>query len=166
MKLKLSLLILLLTFKSFSQERIRSFDVYRKKHLTYKKEDEKLFTGTTESKGLSGRMIFEESFENGYLTKYILYFNIKKPTISKEILYYPGSLFKQKETEFGLIENERNHITYFDENGKKKLEEVYEYGKLTYSCEFLNNKKHGKEYCITKKCDNFSEYYENGKKIK
>ena len=62
--------------------------------------------------------------------------------------------------------NVRKEITYFDENGKKKLNEIYKNGSLIYSCEYLNNKKHGKEFCTTKNCDNQTVYYENGKKRK
>ena len=166
MKFKLPILLFFIAFQLFAQEKISTFEIYKKNHLAYKKSDGTLFTGIEEFKKNNGHLVFEKYYEKGYLTNYKLYYNTKEQLISSEEIYYIGSLFKQKKIEYTLVKNEIGSITYFDKNGKKELNEVYKNDTLIYSCQYLNNKKHGKEFCITKKCDNYSEYYENGKKIK
>lgn len=166
MKIKLLIAFLFIAFQLFSQERINTFEIYKNDNLSYKKEDGKIFTGIAEFKKKNGHVVFEEHYVNGFLTKYILYYNLDEQIVATEIIFYKESIYKEKETNFSSKENQRKEITYFDENGKKKLNEIYKNGSLIYSCEYLNNKKHGKEFCTTKNCDNQTVYYENGKKRK
>ena len=166
MKFNLSLLIFFTTLQLFSQEKINTYDLYTKNNLSYTKKDNQLFSGLAELKKSNGQIILEKYYESGQLTKYIEFYNDESKEVKyKETTFLKDSGFKQIEIKYSLVENERREMTYYDQAGKKKLNEIYNNGKLIYSCEFLNNKKHGKEFCTTKKCDNQTDYYENGKKI-
>ncbi|MEE1899992.1 hypothetical protein GN157_02285 [Flavobacterium rakeshii] len=180
-------LLLMLTICSYGQERVKSYQLYSKKGLTYKKTDNTLFNGISEFKReRKNHIVFEEYYHNGIKTKYIEYYNTDEVIVCKEIIYHENSPEKKKFTKFSL-DGKRRSLTYYDLNGKKELEETYRHDILTYrceylngkrkfeeaykndvlvySCEYLNGKKHGKKFCITKKHESHTEFYENGKKV-
>lgn len=166
MKLKHLVILIFLYNSAFSQEKLNTFEIYKKDNIHFKKADDSLFTGIAEFKRKNGHIVFEEFYKDGYLTKYVIYYNLKVQIVSTEILYYDKSENKKMKTEFSSVENERKEITHYDINGKKVLNEIYKKDVLAYSCEFLNNKKHGKEYCVTDIGDINTEFYENGKRLK
>ena len=166
MKFKHLIFLIFLYNSTFSQEKLNTFEIYKKDKIHYKKSDNNVFTGIAEFKRKNGHIVFEEFYKDGYLTKYVIYFNLDIQIVSTEILYYDKSENKKTKTEFSSVENERKEITHYDSNGKKTLNEIYKKNILIYSCEYLNNKKHGKEFCITDNGDLNTEYFENGKRLK
>jgi antitoxin component YwqK of YwqJK toxin-antitoxin module len=161
-KILLLYLFIIYSATSFGQERINRNDIYLKDKLAYTKADNKLFTGIAESRTGKGHLTFEEEYKEGYKSKYTLYYN-GSTLAAREIYYHDRSLIKQKEVKYSG-DKSKTWFRHYDVNGSKVLEETYENSKLIYSCEFRDNKKHGKEFCITKKSD-FTEFYENGKKV-
>ena len=158
--------LLIFTICSYGQKRVKSYQLYTENGLTHKKEDGALFTGICEyKKEKKNHLVFETFYTNGWKSKYIEYYNTDKVIACEEIVYHENSNEKKKASKFSS-DGKQKSFTYFDLKGKKELEESYEDDKLIYRCEYLNGRKHGKEFCITKKCDNHTELYENGKKIK
>lgn len=112
-------------------------------------------------------MIFEDEYNNGYLTKCTLYYNTGEKIIAQETLYYENVNTKKKHTSFpSSVDYPLKTITDFDENGKKILVEQYMGDKLIYHCEYLNGKKHGTIYSIDKNNVKHTCTYNNGKRIK
>ncbi|MCL9804394.1 hypothetical protein NAT51_02590 [Flavobacterium amniphilum] len=169
------LLLFLLSFNfTFSQENfVNSYvHIYGKDGLVYKVKDNQLFTGTISFIKKNGVIRHKTVFNNGYLTNTYLYYNkSSRGKISEETVYYqekvnedvpklhPKKIISYHST--GEIYN----IKYYDLEGENYLEESFEDGKLTYSCEYKNGKKHGKEYCTTRKCGEETVMYSKGKKI-
>ena len=133
--------------------------------MTYKIANNQLFSGQAQSVRKNGHLVYEEYFENGYLTKSIVYYNgTEKPIPARVNEFYEKSSKKKKETNIGLSKPTTEKI-YFDQNGKKKLIEQYTNDKLTYSCEYLDNKKNGTEFCLNDDGTELNIEYQNGKKI-
>ena len=163
-------ILLMVIFSAFNQliaQEIVGFrDLYEKNELTYKIADGQVFSGQAQNFRKNGHLVYEEYFEDGYLTKSILYYNgTEKATPARVTEFYENSSTKKKEINFGLSEP-TTEIKYFDRNGKKTLIERYENEKLTYRCEYLNNKKNGTEFCLKKDGTELEIKYKNGKKIK
>lgn len=149
-----------------AQEMVALKDLYIENGLTYKKADNKLFSGQGQKVRKNGHLVYEEFLEKGYRTKSIVYYNnTEKPIPARVTEFYEKSFMKMKETNYGLSEP-TTEIIYFDESGKKKLTERYIGDHLTYRCEYLNNKKNGIEFCIDDDGNELEIEYRNGKKIK
>ena len=84
---KLLLLILLFSFKIYSQEILTKDEVFSKDSLVYKVSNSELFTGKIQSFKRKTHLTFELEFENGELKKSIQYYNGKALKISEEIFY-------------------------------------------------------------------------------
>lgn len=123
------------------------------------------FSGIAESKNNKGHLIFDEEYDNGFKTKYTLYYNGGNKAIARQIYYFEKSFSKQKEIKYSG-DKSKTWYTHFGADGKKTFKETYIGTDLIYSCEYKNSKKHGKEFCIKKDGSNSVRYYQNGKKIK
>ena len=155
---------MLLSVYCFAQERVNHNDIYIKGKLAYNKADNNLFTGIAESRTGKGHLTYQEEYKDGYKTKYTLYYNGDTVIVANEIIYHDKSDIKKRETGYSS-DGRRTWYTEYDVTGSKILKETYVDSKLVYSCEYSNNKKHGKEFCISKEGDGLTKYYENGKKV-
>ncbi|MGC6431265.1 MAG: hypothetical protein ACON5F_09515 [Jejuia sp.] len=141
-------------------------EVYVKNDLVYKIADDKLFTGTAQSKRKNGHLVYEEEYENGIILSSYLYFNGKEKKISNKSIYNRNKpLVLSKEYAYDL-KGKIFEITTYNEDGVKILYEQFTNGKVSYSCQYLGKKKHGLELGyrnggekMTSRCE-----YINGKK--
>ena len=138
---KLLLLILLFSFKIYSQEILTKDEVFSKDSLVYKVSNSELFTGKIQSFKRKTHLTFELEFENGELKKSIQYYNGKALKISEEIFYRKYGKIEKK-IRYGYSRDYKWY-EYYDDDNKKVLEEEYENGLLVYSCPYSNNKKNG-----------------------
>ncbi|MGQ7947185.1 hypothetical protein [Flavobacterium sp. WC2509] len=169
MKEKILIFLILFSSSCIGQEVFNSQnDIYIRDSLFYNKKNDSLFNGSIEFKKNNGIIVFKKDYEKGYLVKVSEYYNKSaKGRVYKEI-YYNSKQFSKKLKEVYYHTNGKIYsIKYFDFNSDKNLEESYdESGKLVYSCEYKGGKKNGKEFCLSKKGDNLTDYYINGKKVK
>jgi antitoxin component YwqK of YwqJK toxin-antitoxin module len=141
-------------------------DIYVENGLIYKNADGKLFSGQAQNVRKNGHLIYEEYFAEGKLTKSIIYYNrTEVPTPARVTEYYEGKQTIRLVTNYGLSKP-TTKFTHYDENGKKTLIEIYENEKLTYRCEYQENKKHGIEYCLNDDGTESRIEYRNGRKLK
>lgn len=161
---KLLLLILLISFNSYSQDSLRVGQVYFEKGLCYKVETNQLFTGKRQSYKHKDHLVSEQTFVNGQLKKYTVYFNGKKRKVSEEV-FYTNEGFKEKRIRYDYSIDFK-WITYYNNKKEKTLEEDYKDGVIVYRCEYLNNKKNGTVFSINDKGEKNQCKYENGKLIK
>ncbi|NHF61626.1 hypothetical protein FK220_019935 [Flavobacteriaceae bacterium TP-CH-4] len=162
------LLIVLICFLTqvSAQEIVGMKDLYVENDLTYKVAGGKLFSGQAQNVRKNGHLVYEEYFDNGKLTKSIIYYNgTEKPTPARETEFYLETQTKRKETNYGLSKA-TIEFKHYDKNGKKTLIEQYENEKLIYRCEYQKNKKHGIEYCLDDDGTELRIEYRNGKKNK
>ena len=163
--------ILLFVFSCFistlsAQEIVGMKDIYLDNGLIYKVSDNTLFSGQAQKVRKNGHLVYEDYFEHGYILKTVVYYNgTDEPVPAQLVEYYDKSFVVKKETNYGF-EKPLTEIKHFDKNGKKSLVEEYESGKLIYRCEYVNNKKHGIEYCLDKNGKELRIPYRNGKKVK
>lgn len=164
---KIPLITILLLFHGvFAQEIVGLKEIYVANNLAYKVADDQLFSGQAQKVRKNGHLVYEEYYENGVPIKSILYYNrTEKPIPAKKTEFYDNSFNKKKETIYGLSKPTVAH-TYYDYNGNKTLIERYENEKLIYSCEFLDDKKHGTEFCYNEDGTELTIEYRNGKKVK
>ncbi|MDR6759926.1 antitoxin component YwqK of YwqJK toxin-antitoxin module [Flavobacterium sp. 2755] len=162
---KLLLLFLLISFNTYSQDSLRVDQVYFEKGLCYKFETDQLFTGKKQNYKHKNHLVYEETFVNGELTKYTIYFNGKKRKVSEEGFYNINEGFKEKRIRYEYSIDFK-WITYYNDKKEKTLEEDYKDGILVYRCEYLNNKKNGIVFSINDKGKKTECKYENGKFIK
>jgi len=151
----------------FSQQIVSFNETYiSDENLVYNTQTDKPFTGKAQRKRKNGHLVYEEEYKNGFIIESTVYYNrTKEPTPATKFLYDEKNNFRAiKKIQFGLKKNTKM-ITHFDINGRKKLFESYLDGNLIYSCEYKNNRKHGKEFCIVDGEDIVIEYI-NGKKVK
>ena len=161
---KICLILLLFTFKIYSQEILSKNEIFTKDNLVYKIENSELFTGKIQSFKHKNHLTFEIEFKNGVLIKSTEYFNGEKKKIAEEIFYRKyGDKEKKIKYEYSI---DFKWIEYYDENNQKVLEEEYKDGILVYSCPYLKNKKNGIVFSIDKKGQKNECKFENGKLIK
>ncbi|WP_345276049.1 hypothetical protein [Litoribaculum gwangyangense] len=186
------ILLLFFTFnKLISQEVIEMKGVYIDNNLVYKVVDNGLFTGTAQVKRTNGHLIYEEEFKNGVVLFSYVYFNGKEKRLSSKTIFNPDKPYVlSKRYEYDL-QGDIFEIYTYNNDGIKILKEQYTNGKVSYSCQYLGNKKHGielgyrdggekmtfrceyingkkngTEYCLTEKGIETKKEYRNGKKIK
>ncbi|QLE02373.1 hypothetical protein HX109_12750 [Galbibacter sp. BG1] len=166
-------------------------ETYIENNLVYKVSNDKLFTGTAQSKRKNGHLVYEEVYKNGIILSSNLYYNGKEIRVSNKSIYNPEKpLVLSKEIKYNL-EGEIFETTTYNNDGIKILVEQFKNGKLTYSCqylgkkknglelgysedgeklkyrcEFINGKKNGIEYCLKDDGAETKKEYKNGKKIK
>jgi antitoxin component YwqK of YwqJK toxin-antitoxin module len=166
MKNILTLILISLLSGISAQEIVSMKDLYVENNLTYKAQNDQLFSGQAQNIRKNGHLVYEEFFVNGKLTKSITYYNgTEKPTPSRETEYYSDTQTKSKETNFGL-DKPTTELKYFDKQEKKTLVERFDNDILIYRCEYQKNKKHGIEYCLNDDGTELRIEYRNGKKIK
>jgi antitoxin component YwqK of YwqJK toxin-antitoxin module len=160
----LYILLVVLCGKIYSQEVLKNSEIFKKDNLVYKTENSQLFTGKTQSFKNNNHLLLEREYINGILRKYIIYYNGNEQIVSDEEYYNEnGNLEKKIRYSF---DHKINWIKYYDEYGKKKLEEEYKNEILIYSCPYSNNKKNGIVFSINEKGEKNECKYENGKLIK
>lgn len=167
--IKIVYLFFLISYFSIAQQKNRVVDfyeVYEDNELLRESSTDSVYTGLIHRKRKNGQLIQEDYVKKGVIhytnlfyrkgtklphSKYI--YNKEKPFILSQVINYH-------------LEGDIYQITYYDYDGRRILEEDYENGKMIYSCEFDGRKRHGREFCITDKCDTTFVYYANGKKLK
>jgi hypothetical protein len=120
-----------------------------------------LFTGDAVKTRKNGHVVYKDIFDEGRIIKTIIYFN-KTTLPAIEYVYFENSGKTKTEIKYSLKEP-KIEFTYFNELGEKTLSEIYKNDSLIYQCEFLKNKKHGKEFCINKSGQEIIKEYKNGK---
>lgn len=149
-----------------AQEIVGMKDIYLDKGRIYKVSDNTLFSGQAQKVRKNGHLVYEDYFENGYIIKTVVYYNgTEEPVTAQLVEYYEKSFDVKKETNYGF-HKPFTEIKHFDTNGKKSLVEEYESEKLIYRCEYVNNRKHGIEFCLDKNGEELRIEYRNGKKVK
>ncbi|MBQ4804533.1 hypothetical protein J8L88_16855 [Aquimarina sp. MMG015] len=164
----LTLFLILNINNLVAQEKIGWKEVYTADHndLTYKISNDEIFTGIVQWKHKNGHLKYEEEYKNGIILCSNLYYNGKEKRVSNKTIYNPNKpSVLLKEHKYSL-ENEIFETTTYNDDGIKILVEQFTNGKLTYSCEYLNKKKHGKEFCYAKNGESITVHYKNGRKIK
>jgi hypothetical protein len=165
MKLKIVLILFLISIKAYSQDKATIDDLYFENHIAYKKSDGKKFTGNLQYKKRKDHIRSEEIYADGNLKKMLIYFNIyDRQVICDEFIYDTKTLQKIKHTGYSS-DGLRYWETEFDENQNKKKFSFYKNNVLTIYEEFKNKKKHGKWLCINKDGVKCETEYDNGKKI-
>lgn len=190
---KLLILLFLFSFNtSISQEIVSLKEVYMDHHnLVYTINNDKLFTGTAQSKRKNGHLVYEEIYKNGIILYDNLYFNGKKVSVSDKRIYHPDKPFVLSKEHKYHSNGAIYETTTYNDDGIKILKEEFENGKLAYSCqyfgkkkhglelgyqenseklmyrcEYQNGKRHGKEYCLNEDGVLIIKEYQNGKRIK
>ncbi len=148
----------------FAQKNVPFNELYLDNNLIYEKSSEKLFTGSSAKIRKNGHIVFEDFIEEGRIQKTIYYYN-KTTLPAIEFVYFKNSDKTKTEIKYDL-KDPKTEFTHFNELGEKTLSEIYKNEILIYRCEFLKNKKHGKEFCINKEGTEITEEYKNGKRIK
>ena len=120
---KLLLLILLFSFKIYSQEILTKDEVFSKDSLVYKVSNSELFTGKIQSFKRKTHLTFELEFENGELKKSIQYYNGKALKISEEIFYRKYGKIEKK-IRYGYSRDYKWFEYYDDDNKKIKVARV------------------------------------------
>lgn len=172
---KIFFILFLTSSFCFAQENfINSHDdIYIREGLLYKVKDNELFTGIIEFIKKNNVLTSKEIYKNGYKISDYEYYNksasgkIYKETVYyKEKFYLEDSDFKKQKIILYHSSGEIYSVKHYDLEGNKFFEEEFKKGKLTYSCEFKNGKKDGKEFCASRKSANETITYSKGKKIK
>lgn len=164
-KILLALTVCFTFAQVVSQERVELKEVYYENNLVYKIVNDSLFTGIVHRTRKNGHIVYEEKYEKGIILNNKLYYNRSNKMISEEIIYNSiNPNVRSKKIKYGLSKDWKE-ITYYNEVGEKELIEKFTKEKLFYSCEFLNNKKHGIEFTLCNDKKLFINYV-NGKKQK
>tara|TARA_R110002167_G_scaffold363604_2_gene584221 strand:+ start:440 stop:1027 length:588 start_codon:yes stop_codon:yes gene_type:complete len=159
--------ILLLCLNSVGQEIVGVKDIYFENELAYKILDNHRFTGIAQKVRKNGHVIYEETFDDGVILTFVVYYNGRDKEISEKMFYNRYKTFVP-EKNIKYITNKKGkseQIEYYDEDGLKILEETITEGITTYRCEFLNGKKHGQEFCFDDDGNELIIKYINGKKL-
>jgi len=147
----------------FAQNRVPFDKLTLENDLVYENFPDKLFTGNAAKISKNGHVVYEDIIQDGKTLKRIVYYN-KSNLPAIESIYFENSHKIKKEIQYSLKES-RIDITQFNELGEKTLSEIYENDKLIYRCEFVKNKKNGREFCIDKNGQEIITEYENGKPL-
>ena len=148
-----------------AQEKVGMKEIYVENNLAYKVADDQLFSGQAQRVRKNGHLVYEEYYAEGIPIKSILYYNgTERPKSAEQTEFYEKTFDKKKVTRYGLSKPTVEY-KYYDQSGKKTLIEKYENDELTYRCEYLENKKHGTEFCIIGDGTEVENKYRNGKKV-
>jgi len=168
-KLKSILLITVLsTLFGYGQDTIGINEIYIDDGLAYRVANETIFTRVAQRVRKNGHVVFEEFYNSGKILSDIAYFNFHDKKPSEETIYHDSKNFVPHKR-IKYLSNKHGQwqeIIHYDLNGQKILEETIKEGKTTYMCEFLNGKKHGREYCFDDDGNELIFQYQDGKKIK
>ncbi|MDR7209255.1 hypothetical protein [Flavobacterium piscis] len=162
--------LIFLSLQSFSQENtaLTPKDIYVKEGKVYKNINDSIFTGSVEIRRWTNNILLaKRDFKDGFIILSTEYYNKSSKGIPcRKSYYYDHEFFKKKRQDRLDFDGSVDSTISFDENGKKILEEYYSENKITYSCEYKEGKKNGKELCLSKKNGMITNFYDNGKKIK
>ena len=86
--------------------------------------------------------------------------------MSDSVIYNPTKPYKYKELYRFNLKSQITEKNSYDTNGKLILVENFDNGKLIYSCQYKDRKKHGIEFCYSKEGNALEFEYLNGKKVK
>ena len=149
-----------------AQDTISNDQIYYLKdfNLAYKVSDGQLFSGVAQIRKKNGRIAFEMEYENGVILTQYVYYRRKIKELSTKVIYNP----KKPWTELTEIRyfSGIEEWTFYDENGKRTLEEQRKNGEVIYSCEYSGRKKHGQEMCLEDDGTKMYIEYVNGKRKK
>ncbi len=149
-----------------SQDTVQMQQVYIDNELVYKVSDKERFTGVAQFKRKNGHLVYEEEYKDGVILSYSSYFNGKEKIIAHKTIFNRYKLWTISK-EYGYnLKSELTSITSYNENGIRILEEEFESGQLTYSCQYLGKKKHGIAFCYSKDGEKLTFEYVHGKKKK
>jgi antitoxin component YwqK of YwqJK toxin-antitoxin module len=162
---KMLLILILFTFKIFSQEIVNRDEIFSKDNLIYKVSNSELFTGKIQSFKHKTHLTFENEFEKGIIKKSTIYYNGKERIVSDEIYYYGNDRQIEKKIRFSS-DHKTVWIKHYNKSGNKILEENFRDGILIYSCPYIENKKNGIVYSINEKGEKNECKFVNGKLIK
>ncbi|TAI46953.1 hypothetical protein [Flagellimonas allohymeniacidonis] len=151
---------------SFGQDNLDIKEIYIDNGLVYKVSNNTRFTGVAQKVRKNGHVVFEDFYNDGVILHSINYFNSRNKEPAAKTIYHKNFVPKQTVKYLSNEKGAWQELTHYDENGLKILEETKRDGIITYSCEFLNGKKHGKEYCFEEDGTKLTFYYRRGKKIK
>ena len=166
MKYKILLIIILISSKLFAQEKIELNNVYFDNGIAYNKINNQIFTGVAQNKKKNGHIKFEEFYENGKLTKTLLYYNIySEQIVSDETIFNSKTNKKERHLRFSS-DKKKYWETKFDENEQKSEFNSYLNGIQVLHEKYKNGKKDGKWFCIYKDGTKCEMEYSKGKKIK
>ena len=127
----------------FSQTKVSLNDVYVEDNLVYQTTTNQLYTGLVQKVRNNGHLVYEEEYDKGIIQSSRVYYNGKDKLVSDEILFNPNKPFTYSKKLRYDTQGEINRIITYDVDGSKILKEEFKNGKLIYSCEFANGKKHG-----------------------
>jgi len=165
MKFKILIIIILFFGKLHSQEKIELKNITLENGIAFNKLNNQIFTGVAQSKNKNGHIKFEEIYNNGILTKTLLYFNItSEQIVSDETLFNPETNQKEAHRKFSS-DGRKYWETKFDDNEKKTEFNSYENGKLILHEEYKNGKKDGKRLCFSNNGEKCEIVYKNGKEL-
>ena len=159
------LVIILFTFKLYSQEILTKEDIYTENNLAYKVDNNQLFSGKIQNFKHKNHLLSEIEFIDGFLVKGLVYFNGKEKIVAEERYFFKSNRKVEKKIKYSL-DHKIIWTEYFDEYGNKKLEEDFKDGIMIYSCPYKDNKKHGKVFSINKNGERNECVFENGILIK
>ncbi|MGV6831415.1 MAG: hypothetical protein ACWA5P_07635 [bacterium] len=141
---RLSIYLFILTSSTLiAQQELDFKEVYIDNNLIYKVSDDSLFTGMVKKMRKNGHIVYEEKYDKGIILYSNLYYNGKEKIISDKVIYHRNNPFKYDKKYKYNLKGETTQIIDYNENGEKILEEEFINGNLSYSCQFLNGKKHG-----------------------
>mgnify|MGYP003633701505 CR=1 FL=1 len=147
-----------------AQDTIPNEKIYIDNDLAFKYSDGQPFSGVAQIKKKNGRVAFEMEYDDGVILKQYVYYRRKSKELATKVIYNPEKPWTEL-TEiryFSGIEE----WTFYDENGKRTLEEQRKNGKVIYSCEYSGRKKNGQEMCLNDDGTKTFIDYVNGKRKK
>jgi antitoxin component YwqK of YwqJK toxin-antitoxin module len=159
-------LILIINQNLSSQEVVDHVALNKNADLIFKASNDSLFTGICERRRKNGHLVFAEYFENGVILSAKYYFNGKQKIMSDSVIYNPNKPYKYKELYRFNLQSQITEKNSYDTDGKLILVENFDNGKLIYSCQYKDKKKHGREFCYSKEDKALEFEYLNGKKVK
>ena len=166
MKLRLLLIIILLSCKVLSQEKISKNNIYFEDGIAFNSLNNQRFSGIAQYKNKQEHIKFEDVYENGFLLKTLTYYNISsKQIVSDEIIFNPENKRKVSHLRYSS-DGKKYWETKFDGNEKKIEFSAYQYGTKILEEKYLNGKKNGIWFCLNDDGTKCEMEYELGKKIK
>lgn len=96
------LIIILFTFKLYSQEILNKEDVYTENNLAYKVENNQLFTGKIQYFKNKNHLLSELEFVEGILVKGKVYFNGKEKIVAEERCFFKNNRKVEKKIKYSL----------------------------------------------------------------
>ncbi len=118
--------------------------------LAYNSLTNEKLTGFVQTKNRGGEIISVSEYKDGVILESISYKDFEADKVSRITYFHEDNPYVPKKRIKFFFDDmaNKNEITYFNESGRKVLQEIFLDKKLTYSCEFLKGNKHGIELTI------------------